>query len=257
MKYCSYLLISILFICCKSKTSGYEKKTLNNNSISKERILKHLANRNDSTTWNDKLFRNDLSRINDKKNGPFEYGVFPVPNYDLIGKGSFTGLGNYGYTGAQGYFKKVKDKKILFNSFFVMKNTLNNIPIDEKENLIFFQIIMLTDYIDSQNFTHLGSEIISRNHPDYIGQGFYKTKNNKIDYAAFITHDQNSYAIINTRIFDLKYGKTILIAPQKDKSLRSMQIVSPILSSKEIDEYTDLLLRKKEVIQFFTHEKNI
>ncbi|MBG6133319.1 hypothetical protein IWQ47_004754 [Aquimarina sp. EL_43] len=256
MKHHFYLLISILLISCKSKTSGYEKKTLNNNSISKEKILKHLANRNDSTTWNNELLQSDLSR-NTKKNGPFEYGVFPVPSYNLIGEGSFTGLGNYGYTGAQGYFKKVKDKKILFNSFFVMKNTLNDIHIDEKENLIFFQIIVLTDYIDSQNFTHLGSEIISRNHPDYIGQGFYKTKNNKIDYVAFLTHDQNSYAIINTRIFDLKYGKTILIAPQKDKSLRSMQIMSPKLSSKEIDEYTDILLHKTEVIEFFTNKENI
>ena len=59
------------------------------------------------------------------------------------------------------------------------------------------------------------------------------------------------------RLFDLEDGKTILIAPQKDMSLRSMQIKSPDLSNKGIDTYTDELLKDEEVIQFFTKKGNI
>ena len=111
--------------------------------------------------------------------------------------------------------------------------------------------------MDTTNYSHVLSEIISRNHPDYIGQGFYRTKENKIDYTAFITADRNAYAIIDMRLFDLKRGKTILIAPQTDHSIRSMQIQSPQLSSDQMEDYTKSLLEKEEVVSFFTAKGNI
>ena len=58
-------------------------------------------------------------------------------------------------------------------------------------------------------------------------------------------------------MFDLTKGRTILIAPQKDGSLRSMQIDSPVLSSQEIQGYTDKLLKKEEIENFFSQRGNI
>ncbi len=106
-------------------------------------------------------------------------------------------------------------------SFFVGKNALNKDRLKGLKDEVFFQIFVLTDMMDNENDKLTTNIVISRNHPDYLGQGFVKTKNNRIDYVAFTIAENESYAIINTRIFDLRFGKTILIAPQQDKTLIS------------------------------------
>lgn len=60
------------------------------------------------------------------------------------------------------------------------------------------------------------------------------------------------------RIFDLRVGRIILIAPQKDGTFRSLQLESPVMSSYEADEYIPMLLKENnEVIEFFTQPGNI
>lgn len=250
------IIISLIsLISCTESESTNGKKS--NQVWSKQNRVTFLLNRQDSAMWDLELFNEDLEFMDDELTGPFVSGVFPVPRYDLIGKGSFTGVGSFGYFGQKGYYKTVKDKVLLYNSFSVKKNTVNNDYLGSLDNEVFFQIIVLTNYIDTINFRHCSSEMISRNHPDYLGQGYFKTLNNQIDYSAFITAERKSFAIINTRLFDLSYGKTILIAPQKDKSLRSLQIKLPEMSTNEIDTYTDSLLKERNVIDFFTYQGNI
>lgn len=217
----------------------------------------YLKNRDDSTTWDTEMFNND--RLNSADfDLPFTVGVFPTPKYDLLVDKSFNGVGNFGLSGGEGNELKIEDKTILFNSFYAGKNAFNQAYLDDnKPNEIFFHIVVLTDLIDTLDYTHLMSGVVSRNHPDYIGQGFYKTKESRIDYAAFITADRNAYAIVNMRLFDLTKGKTILIAPQKDKSFRSMQIDSPSLSREEIEGFTKTLLETEDVRRFFTAAGNI
>lgn len=100
-------------------------------------------------------------------------------------------------------------------------------------------------------------QIISRNNPDYIGQGFFKTKTDEIDYIAFLTANRDEYAIVNMRLFNLKNGRIILIAPQKDGSLRSMQLETPILSDKELSDYINKILQQDNVKIFFNNGNNI
>lgn len=255
MKYILMILTVISISGCS------DNKTENLSKVKKfwttEKEETHLLNRQDSSKWDMNLFNNDLQNMMEETDLPLESGVFPTPKYDLIGKGSFKGVGNFGYAGGKGFEKKIANKTILYNSFFVGASDVNRHFIGEKNNEVFFQIIVLTDFVDTINYTHLLSEIVSRNHPHYIGQGFYKTKNSKIDYLAFITADQNAYAIINMRLFDLNFGKTILIAPQKDHTFRSMQIKSPKISNEEIEDYTDKLLKQQDIIDFFTQSGNI
>lgn len=251
---CIYALI-LLVSCANPADEKQDSETPN--GITEQQLLQHLSNRNDSSVWDLEIFYSDLENIQEKSTGPFKVGIFPEPKYDLIGEESFTGVGSFGLTGSGNNYKEIKENKILYNSFYVKENSLNKKRLDGNSDEIFFQILVLTDSIDVNRFSHLSSHIISRNHPDYIGQGYFLTKNNRIDYSAFITVQNDSYAIISTRLFNLKYGKTILIAPQKDGSLRSRQIKSPSLSSKGIDQYTDELLKKKEIIEFFTAGGNI
>ena len=135
------------------------------------------------------------------------------------------------------------------NSFFVA--TGEGMDDSESYNEIYFHLLVLTDRIDTVNYTHASSIVISRNHPDYVGQGFYQTENNRIDYFAFTTQSGDSYAIINTRLFNLSDGQTILIAPQKDRTLRSMQLQMPQQFAETIDSYSEELLLRKTVREFF------
>lgn len=264
LKYSFYTLILLIVSCNKQKaTKGtiVEKKEIEKDTthraFSEQDIIKHLSNRNDSTTWNLPMLDGDLMML-DVKRGPFTSGVFPEPRYDIIGKNTFGGMGFHTYIEVPKETLKLGGNTLLATSFYKSESISKTYVLENKRNgLVFFQIIVLTDFIDTVNYSHRDTDVISRNHPDYMGQGSFKTKNNQIEYAAFITHDNNSYAIVNTRLFDLKYGKTILIAPQKDRSLRSMQIKSPKLTLKQIEKYYKELLIEKEVIDFFTASGNI
>uniref|UniRef100_UPI00257F4286 hypothetical protein n=1 Tax=Proteiniphilum sp. UBA5510 TaxID=1947286 RepID=UPI00257F4286 len=120
-------------------------------------------------------------------------------------------------------------------------------------------IMVLTDIeIDTINYSHSKNQMISRNNPDYIGQGFVKTKNGEVDYVAFLTADRNEYAIVNMRLFNLKHGRIILIAPQKDGTIRSLQLKSEqVFSIDNIESYIDDLINQKNVKDFFTSKGNI
>lgn len=216
-----------------------------------------LLDREDSTKWDMEMFANDTANMHQETQLPISNGVFPVPFYDLAGKGSFKGLGNYGLPGGPGMEKKSGNKTVLYNSFFVNRSDVNRDYTGEGKNEIFFQIIVLTDFVDTVDYSHLKSEIVSRNHPDYVGQGFYITRNSKITYTAFITAGRDAYAIINMRLFDLTRGKTIVIAPRKDGTFRSMQVKSPALSSETIDSYTDKLLKEPAIMRFLQAPGNI
>ncbi|WP_456438739.1 hypothetical protein [Psychroserpens sp.] len=60
------------------------------------------------------------------------------------------------------------------------------------------------------------------------------------------------------RLFDLRIGRIILIAPKNDGTLRSLQIDSPPMLSDEMDDYIkDLLKNNSQIIDFFTKHDNI
>ena len=133
------------------------------------------------------------------------------------------------------------------SSFYVVNNPIYEHYMGENDNEVFFQIYVLynTDDIDANAL------ITSRNHPDFMGQGYAKTPAKNIEYSAFITAEHESYAIVNTRLFNLSHGKTILIAPQPDGTLRSMQIDSPYLTKDDLVDYTKKMIKTDKVIQFF------
>jgi hypothetical protein len=237
--------IAFLTISCKAQnaTTNWNEKL--------ER--QHLKNRQDSSTWDSELLRRDIEGNKERPGKPMRYGAFPVPKYELLGKESFKGVGNGGnFSGID-----INGKKVLYSYFLVNKNALTQKFVGDKPNEVFFTIATLTDFIDTINYTHAGVQIISRNNPDYIGQGFFKTKEDIIDYVAFLTANRDEYAIVNMRLFNLRNGRILLIAPQKDGSLRSMQIRSPILSDKELPDYMNKVLQQDDVKSFFSNSSTI
>ncbi len=249
--------IFILFLLLS--LNSHAKETISNDTTCKwneKREKQHLINRQDSTTWDYEMLRRDIEDANYIDSKPFQFGVFPVPKYSLLGKNSFQGIG------IGSFHRKVEysDNSIYCTFFAVKKNELTKqyIP-DDKTNEIFFTIMVLTDVeIDTVNYSHSRNQMISRNHPDYIGQGFVKTKKGEVDYAAFLTADRNEYAIVNMRLFNLKQGRMIIIAPQKDGTIRSLQLkTEQVLSIDDIESYTDDLINQKIVKDFLKSKGNI
>ncbi len=217
----------------------------------KTKQRQRLEQREDPVTWDTTLLHSDLQGILMPSSLFMRYGAFPVPQYDLCGKGSFKGLGN---------FQEVttfENRCLVSNRFYIKKNVLNVQAVGDKADYVFFMLVVLTDSVDTIDYAHGVSQVISRNHPDYVGQGSFFLKHDRIDYMAFTTASGPSYAIINTRLFDLEYGKLIFIAPQQDGSLRSMQIPTARYSNEEAADLLASLLKQKKVQLFLRDPGNI
>ena len=241
MKFKILFFLIILFVSCSGQKVN----------ISEVR-QKQLNAQNNIKLLDFERVKDELSK--DRKDvGPFNYGIFPYPIYDSISKNSFKGIGSYGnFFGVD-----LEGKKIVYTSFSENKNNLNEFRVKEK-NRIYFTILVLTDFIDDKEFTSSQMQIVSRNFPDVIGQGFVKTSKNRIDFSAFITIENDEFAIVNMKLYNLKYGNIILIAPQKDGSLRSIQLKEKQdLNSETLKNYVETLVKKQEIKDFFINKDTI
>jgi hypothetical protein len=123
----------------------------------------HLKNREDSTTWDKELLQRDIDdSLSNSKGKPFPHGAFPVPKYDLSGEFRYRGAG------AGGNFKNYFDKKLVYSFYFANKTVASESLLKEKENEVFFVFVMLTDFIDTINYTHGSAYLLSRNNPELL-----------------------------------------------------------------------------------------
>lgn len=224
-----------------------------NETINSEIRTKQIRLQDQYNVLDFKRMQRELSEKDSVNKGPYTYGIFPYPVYDSISNKTFSGVGSSGNF----YGINLDGKKIVYTSFSENKNNLNGYRVKEN-NRIFFTVLVLTDFIDDKNFTSMKSQIVSRNFPDVIGQGYVKTKKDRIDFSAFITLENEEFAIVNMKLYNLKHGNTILIAPQKDGSLRSVQIKErENLTSENLKPYINNLLKKVEIKTFFTNVDTI
>ncbi len=70
--------------------------------------------------------------------GPFELAALPVPSYELTMGSDEVANGNQ-----PGQFT-AGDKSLYMNSFFVAKNSLNEDFLGERDDEVFFQILVVS-----------------------------------------------------------------------------------------------------------------
>ena len=240
-----YITFTLLFLASFSFAQTSE-------NIKKARE-KQLKVQNQKENLDFKRMEEEL-KAKDQNSTPFTYGIFPYPVYDSIQKDGFKGAGTLGNF----FGLKLQGKRIVYSSF-LEKNwgTLNAHKVKNKDR-IFFTILVLTDFIDDKEYTSSKMQIVSRNFPDVIGQGFVKTSNTRIDFSAFTTLEKEEFAIVNLKLYHLKYGNIILIAPLKDGSLRSLQIHSTAdLTSETLKPYLEQLIQQPETVSFFINDKTL
>ncbi len=59
------------------------------------------------------------------------------------------------------------------------------------------------------------------------------------------------------RLFNLNFGQVIIVAPQKDNTLRFLQVQREFLSSEDLNEYINELIKEEKIKTFLTMEGNI
>ena len=245
MKQTTFLFALLLLNSIYSFSQELGSKTL------EEIRLKQIENIKNPELWDMERMKGDIMDINERL--PIRFGAFPVPHYDSLG--TYKGGGFFNNILARSvpeYRLAVEDKEIVFSSFYI-----GNSPFykEENRNKVFFTVITVIDTLTTDNFALGTSEIFSRNHPDYGGEGSFITKDNRVEFVAFTTPDKGSFAIVNMRLFHLEYGNIILVTPQKDCSFRSLQIKGSVPPSEGCFEYIKSnVLQREEVIKFLTAE---
>lgn len=215
-----------------------------NDSIARQ----HRARMQDSTAWDLRLLEQDKTTTG----RPFAFGAFPVPRYDLL-KGTYHGVR---MTVGIRDTEDGSGRHFVFPALGVNRTDLNEPYVRDKSSEMFFMLCVLTDaQIDTVDYTHARGHMISRNNPHYIGEGYVKLADGEIDYMAFITAERRQYAVVNMRLFDLDDGRVVLIAPQKDGTLRSMQVQpEEIIDGESVNDFLNGLLGKPEIRRFFDLE---
>lgn len=101
--------------------------------------------------------------------------------------------------------------------------------------IVKFNILWVTDRDDSKMRR---TNIVLRNYPHYLVTGTQKTSQGAIDWVQMDLADGSNFAIINQRYFDLEFGKTMVVVPFKDGSLRFLQLqpsIGPLAEDRFID----------------------
>lgn len=126
--------------------------------------------------------------------------------------------------------------------------------------LIYVNVLVLTD---DPSLQKRALSFVSRNHPHILSQGRISTVVGNIDWQhTALAHGENM-VVVNQHFFDLNHGKTILVAPQLDGSLRFMQlespnqIMSPDLERNLFEEHVESLQENEEVLEFFNSQTAI
>lgn len=207
-----------------------------------------LSDRENPDKWDSSHYIEDLQNMSQSKHSPLRIGVFPVPDYDLY-PGTFDGVfaANFDISLPSG-------NRIACVVNGNSKTTLNTSLIGENDIDFFFILAVVTDLPqDTISYDDVNIDAISRNHPDVISQGYVRiSPTDKVDFVSFRAANNDAYAVVNMRLFNLNDGNIVIIVPQEDGSLRSMQIQpDELLTFQTLRQNLTSLLTENEQINKF------
>lgn len=176
---------------------------------------RNYAERNlDTTNWDMKMLQGDIESFLERdwptKSGISSYPS-PVADYDW----------GYGYISPLELI--IGDLTIKGNSVGFAKGQYRSHLLKDSTDyyINYFNIFILSDRNESEAASN---HMLSRNYPHYMSTGSRKTSMGKIDWLQMNLADGSNFAVVSQRYFDLEFGKTILVMPLKDGSLRLLQI---------------------------------
>ena len=236
-----------LLTSCNSQSEKTEKK----DSVSEpywtlEKAKKMASDFNSPEKWDDKTLEMEVENL--KKYTPSDLPLlespFPTPEYSSPGNGNGP------------IQTEIAGKKIIGHNVIIGRGEHSEHLFKNAEDkyVTYFTILTISDSKETGNPV----TATSRNHPHYLSQGSLNTSTkSRVDWIATQLADKNAYAIVNSRLFDLRVGRLILVAPQKDGSIRLYQTDAPIMNSDERKKYIENLKIELKAIEFFENKNNI
>jgi len=242
-----FVYIFVLFICsCAQKQRVKNQVPKSGNLWTYEDARLYNKNQFDTAKWDMDLLQEEIAWEMDDwpTQSPIEHLPFPVAKYRA------------GYA-SKSISLSIQDKKKEGTTFATgtYNKYLEGIYDPEKqENFIFFNILILTDLPDWENASN---GVYSRNYPHHTCQGRQKTSVGSVDWLAMHLATNEKFAVVNMKYFNLAFGQTILVAPQKNGSVRFKQIMLPNVSTFQIDKYVKELESDSQTVAFFMEGNNI
>lgn len=211
-----------------------------------EKAKKQALDFNSSDTWDTKTLEMEIGYIDalTSLDFPFFTSPFPTPEYESPGNGNSS------------IETEIGGKKIIGHTVIIGRGEHSEhlFKTITDEYITYFTILTIADSLKTEN------PVIatSRNHPHYLAQGsLNKSSKSRVDWVAIQLADKNAYSIVNARIFDLRVGRLILVAPQKDGSIRFYQTQAPTMNLNEREKFIENLKTQPKAIAFFSDHNNI
>lgn len=232
--------IGFLFSSCREKTHtdirSASKTDSNKWSIEKlrDKATQHL----DSSQWDSELFRQDIETYTKYadifQSYPLNKSPFPVAGYDYaVSSRPFV----------------IETETALFKGI-----RIGEYESPESEKIIDkLTLLILTNDKNSEE----NSLVESRNYPYLTAQGTFNDKDHEYDWVFAASPDGFSTLLVNMKLFDLRFGETILIFPQADQSFFYEQVKdSPNNYGGNFEEFKKELMNNPNVKNRLKSETN-
>ncbi|MFZ6053032.1 hypothetical protein [Halocola ammonii] len=198
------ILLALTFYSCQDGETE-APQTRNKAWWDLDSLSQRAKSNMDSASWDTQLFEQDIATYREYaevfQSFPLNKSPFPVADYDyaVSSRPVLIETGEHIFKGVRiGEFKKVEDEE----------------PLDR------LTLLVMTDDKDSEQNTL----VESRNYPYLTAQGFFITKDNKFDWVFSASPDGYSTLMVNMKLFDLRFGETIVIYPRSGRAFVYDQI---------------------------------
>lgn len=213
------IFASLLFGCESSENPSNPQEIIIDSTFwTVEKLGLRAIDNQDSTLWDTALFQQDIETYATFsevfKSFPLNKSPFPVAEYDYaVSNEPFTlSTANHEFKGVSlGECSDPDCEKIDVKMTLIVANEKGDL---EESTLV-----------------------DSRNYPYLTGQGSFIGENTELDWVLNASPDGISFLTINMKLFDLRFGETIVIFPKRNGSFHYLQLNESPNNFQELESF--------------------
>ena len=194
-----------LSACVEDKSCVEHDLTQKKGNSLYEALRERASDNVDSSKWDKDLYRQDIEIY---QNMPGVFDGFPLTKTPFP-------VAVYDYAVSSTPLNLVVDKQMFKGVYIGEFENLDSDKVIDKLTLL-----VLTEEKDADD----NVLVESRNYPYLTAQGTFYEPDSKYDWIFASSPDGLSTLIVNMKLFDLRFGETVVIYPQTDKSFLYDQI---------------------------------
>ena len=224
-KLLTIILLSSLLFACTEKSEPIAAPSAETSAWNLETLGLKAQDHSDTSKWDNQMFGQDTAVGRQYRSVfesyPLNKSPFPVAEYE--------------YAVSSVPFTIETD-----SSFY------RGIRIGEYENFESDKVIeKLTLLVyDKEQISEESTMAESRNAPYLSAQGYFKLSENTYDWVFASSPDGFSILMLNMKLFDLRFGESIVIYPQADNSFYYDQIADSPNNYADFEDYKKSILEK-------------